>query len=224
MNLVLRIFAGAIDLLQFIFFITLLAFQFITPVGGGITGGISGAVLCWNLSSGVWEGVANAAACLVGGGLVGAGLSFIAGPIGIAIDIALSCTFGVLLIGMLWASGRFSLMAVILGFGSEMMPGLNAFVPAWSLLVHRSIQEYNKKQGSAPSSSRTLGFLATAASMAVPEVKAIAVARAGARYTSIEPATSEQTETPSRIPLPTRNFDGIRPTSNNRSSSYAQAT
>lgn len=216
MNLALRICAGIIDLLQFIFFVVLLAFQFITPVGGGVTGAAAGAYLCYNASSGVISGLVAGLKCAVGGTIVGAGLSAFAAPAGIAIDIALSCTFGVLLVLMLWVTGRFSFMAVILGFGSEMLPGLNAFSPGWSILVHRCIQQYNKKQKGAASSPRTLGFLVQAASTVMPELTVLSAARAGSRYMGAPAAPApEQRQSNSRIPLQTKNFDGIRPANDN---------
>ncbi len=207
----MRLLAGIIDLLQFIFFIVLLAFQFITPYGGAAVGGVSGAVLCWNLSSGVWESIANAALCAAGGGVLGGGLSLVAAPAGIVIDIALSCTFGVLLICFLWASGRFSLMAVMIGFTGEMLPGINGFVPAWSLLVHRCIHQYKTAQKQGVSTSRTsFSILGTAAKL-VPALgggTAAALVRAAPTIASVQ---AQAKSLPDRIAtLPTKNFDGIR--------------
>jgi len=223
MNIALRLFAGVIDLLQFIFFITLLAFQFMTPVGGGVAGAVSGAVLCWNLSTGVWESFANAAACAAGGGALGTGLGFIGAPAAIAIDIAISCTFGVLLILLLWVSGRFSLMATLIGFTSEMLPGINGFVPGWSLLVHRCIQQYKKAQKEGTSTSRTsVGILTTAAKL-VPALGGGTAAALLRKAPAAAPSAKEPSEKSNRIPLQTRNFDGIRPANDNRPQSYAQA-
>lgn len=196
-----------------------------TPVGGGITGAVTGAVLCYNASSGVFEGITNAITCAAGGGLLGGGLSFIAAPAGIAIDIAISCTFGVLLILMLWVSGRFSFMAVVMGFGSEMLPGLNAFVPGWSLLVHRCIQQYKKEQKESGSGSRaSLHFLVNAAKM-VPLAGGGTAAALVRRMPATAPASnsSESQQTSNRVPLQTRNFDGIRPANDNHPQPYAQA-
>lgn len=197
-----------------------------TPVGGGITGAATGAYICWSLSNGVWEGIANAAACATGGGLLGAGLSAFAAPMGIAIDIAISCTFGILLICMLWVTGRFSFMAVVMGFGSEMLPGLNAFVPGWSLLVHRCIQQYKKKQKEEGLPARaTASFLVGAAKM-VPlggGGTAAALTR-HAPATSFTSASRENNQASSRVPLQTRNFDGIRAANDSRPQSHVQTT
>jgi hypothetical protein len=226
MNLALRLFAGAIDLLQFIFFITLLAFQFMTPVGGGITGAAAGAYFCYNASSGVLEGISTAIACAATGGLVGGVLGAIAGPAGIAIDIAISCTFGVLLILFLWASGRFSLMAVVMGFSSELLPGINAFSPGWSMLVHRCIKNYKQTQGKgAATKSATFDFINGALRGEAPSLARFAtrLARrhdeerselAGAAQSRVASAFSGTTEPTDRIPLQTKNFDGIRRSAN----------
>lgn len=159
MNLLLRGFALVIDILQFLFFVVLLGFQVITPVGGGLVGAAGGAVVCWKLSNGVWEGMYNAGACALGGTLGGAALSALATPIGMAIDVAISSTFGVLLILILWISGRFYFMPVALGFSGEMMPGINGFAPLWSILVHRCIKQYERERAATtiqePAPART---------------------------------------------------------------------
>ncbi len=226
MNWALRLFAGAIDLLQFIFFIVLLGFQFITPVGGAAVGGVTGAIVCWKYSSGVWEGIVNAAACSAGGGLLGGALSFIAGPIGIAIDIAISCTFGVLLILLLWVTGRFSLMPVVAGFTGEMLPGINGFMPGWSILVHRSIQQYKLKQKGAGLAKRSaLGVLGSVMGAIPGGRTAAALASPGLSLAthSIGTALAKQPSAPGRVPLQTKNFDGIRPANDNHPRTYAQA-
>ncbi len=222
MNLALRLFAGVIDLLQFIFFITLLAFQFITPVGGGISGAAAGAYLCYNASSGVLEGIMSAIACAAGGGLAGGFLSAFALPVGIAIDIAISCTFGVLLILALWVTGRFSFIAVAMGFSSEMLPGVNAFVPGWSILVHRCIQDYTLKQSGVGLAKRSILSIIGGAAKIVPGAgtaltltKTLSTASRGS--SAILPQQSR-----GRVPLQTKNFDGIRPANDNRPQRYAQ--
>ena len=223
MNLALRLFAGIIDLLQFIFFIVLLAFQFMTPVGGGITGAATGAYVCWSMSGGIMEGIANAAACAAGGGILGAGFSTFAIPAGIAIDIALSGTFGVLLLFTLWVTGRFSFMAIVAGFTGEMLPGINAFIPGWSLLVHRSIKAYKRKQAlkEARGSSKLVSALSIA-SMVPGAGAALRAARPALPAAPITPRAAAQPTT-ARIPLQTRNFDGIKPANDNHPRPYAQA-
>ncbi|MDB5225649.1 MAG: hypothetical protein JWL87_601 [Candidatus Adlerbacteria bacterium] len=183
-----------------------------TPMGGGLTGAATGAYFCYNATSGVISGLLEGFKCAVGGGIVGAGLSAIAIPAGMAIDIAISCTFGVLLILMLWVSGRFSLMAVVMGFSSEMLPGVNAFVPGWSILVHRCIKTYNQTQASGGTGRSKLMTALNVASI-IPGV--------GTALAAVKPivymATHTASATPSNpvhIPLQTRNFDGIRAAAN----------
>lgn len=153
MNLALRIFAAVIDILQFLFFVALLAFQAMTPIGGGVAGAAAGAYLCWNMSSGVWEGVVNATTCALGGGAAASIISAFATPIGMAIDVALTATFGVVLLCLMFVSGRFYFMTVVIGFAAEMMPGVNGFAPAWSIMVHRCISQYNQEQKQSAAAS-----------------------------------------------------------------------
>lgn len=222
MNLALRLFAGVIDLLQFIFFITLLAFQFMTPVGGGITGAAVGAYFCYNATDGVVSAALEGLKCAAGGGLVGAGLSALAIPAGIAIDVAISGTFGVLLILLLWVSGRFSLMAVVIGFSSEMLPGINGFVPGWSLLVHRCIQDYKLKQSGVGLGKRTTLSIIGGAAKMVPGIgSALALTKtlpvAGSTASPVVPQ-----QPGGRVPLQTKNFDGIKHAKDSRPQPYAQ--
>jgi hypothetical protein len=116
-------------------------------------------------------------------------------------------------------------MAVAMGFTSEMLPGLNAFVPGWSLLVHRSIQQYKKKQKGEGSSARTAGSFLLGAAKMVPlggGGTAAALARRAPAANPV-PANLGSAQASSRVPLQTRNFDGIRAANGNRPQSYAQA-
>lgn len=213
MNLLLRLCAGIIDLLQFIFFMVFLAFQVMTPYGGAALGGLTGAGICWNMSSGVFEGAWNAAVCALGGAAAGGIVSAIATPLGMAIDVAISATFGVLLILLLFVTGRFYLMPIAMGFAGEMMPGLNGFAPFWSILVHRCIQQYEQeKSGQKSSMSGSALKLATM----IPGVGG--VAKVAAPVISVaahaaQAANSPQTNT--RTPFTSKNFDGIRPANDN---------
>ena len=225
MNLALRLFAGVIDLLQFILLVVLAGFQFITPVGGGITGAATGAYLCYNATSGVISGVLEGLKCAVGGGLVGAGLSAFALPAGIAIDIAISGTFGALLILMLWVSGRFSFTAVVVGFTGEMLPFVNGFVPGWSLLVHRSIHQYKMEQEEGVSTTRSSISVVSTAARLMPFAGG-GIGAALIRRTPVVAADSvdpKSKQTTNRAPLQTKSFDGIRPANDNRPQPYAQA-
>jgi hypothetical protein len=213
MNWVLRGFAAIIDLLQFLFFILFLGLAAMTPIGGGIVGGTAGATICYNASGNIVSGAVNAVYCAV----VGAGIGTFAAPIGIVIDTALSCTFGVLLIFLLWVSGRFSFMAVMAGFGSEMLPGLNAFMPGWSLLVHRSIQQYKKVHTTA--TPRTFAFLKESYSATMPKIREVANTRAENRYANAPQSAREIVD---HVRTPLKQFaDGIRPANNVHTEPYA---
>lgn len=221
MNLGLRVFAGLIDLLQFLFFVVFLGFQLMTPAGGGAAGAAGGAYACWSLSGGILEGIANAVACAAAGGIGGALLSAFAIPLGIAIDMTLSWTLGLLLIIALVVTGRFSFMAVVAGFTVEMMPGLNAFIPGWSLLVHRSLQAHKLKRQGVGLAGRTMLSVAGSAAGLVPGgsiAKAALKPALGAAAYGISAATTPLRDT-GRVPL--KNFDGIRPASGANPKAYA---
>lgn len=147
MNISLRIFAGLIDFLQFMFFIVFFALQAITPVGGGVAGGAAAAYFCWNASTGVLSGLIAAGKCAVGGVVVGGVLSAFAGPIGMVIDFTLSVALGgALLLGLAYA-GMFYFDIVLVGSLGELLPIFN-FLPFWSNMVHRSIKRKNQLEGS----------------------------------------------------------------------------
>jgi hypothetical protein len=210
MNILLRGFAGIIDLLQFLFFIVFLGLAAMTPVGGGAVGGVTGATICYNASGNVISGAVNAAYCAV----VGAGIGAFAAPIGIVVDTAISCTLGVLLILALAITGRFALFPVIFAFTSELIPGVNAFSPAWSILVHRCIKAHNRKVGtkSKSSVSSALGFITGAAT---PLQINVARQVLQPRQRALDHAST--TSTKAATNLITKNFDGIR-----RPDSHAQ--
>lgn len=224
MNLVLRGLALVIDTLQFLFFVVFLAFQAMTPIGGGIAGGATGAVVCWKFSNGVWEGITNAATCAAGGAVGGAALSALAAPIGMAIDVAISSTFGVLLIALLWTSGRLHLMPVVFGFVAEMTPGINAFVPGWSLLVHRCIQQHKLKERGVGAGGRAgvgaMGVLGGALKLVPGAGVAAAALKPVAAVATYSVGIATPAQTGGRTPLKT--FDGIRP-ANDNAPSYANA-
>lgn len=210
MNAVLRICAGFIDLLQFVLFVVFLAFQAITPVGGTVAGAAAGAVVCWNMSDGIISGVVNGALCAAGGGAAGGIISALATPIGMVIDVAISSTFGVLLILLMWVTGRFYLMPVALGFAGEMMPGINGFAPFWSILVHRCIHMHNmESRGVGTTARNTMGILEAVSSLAPGgTVAKTALRPALAMAGNTAAATVGASRDSSRTPL--KNFDGIR--------------
>ncbi|HEV7449074.1 MAG TPA: hypothetical protein VGP13_00855 [Candidatus Paceibacterota bacterium] len=227
MNIALRLFAGFIDLLQFLFFVVFLAFQVLTPAGGAATAGAAGAILCWNLSSGAWQSAVNAASCLVGGGVLGFGMGALGGPIGIAVDTAISCTFGLLLIICLALSGRLRFMPLLFSFTGEMTPVVNAFVPAWSILVHRCIKAHDQKLGTKATARSVLSFITggSSAAFGIPAMAGLAAQIVAPRGKAFEDAKKKGAETPLRVPLISKSFDGIRKPANDnvQQKPYAQA-
>lgn len=120
-------FAVLLDFLQGAFAMFFVVLQAVTPVGGGL----AAAGFCYAASSNVVSGAYNALACAV----VGAGVSAYAVPIGGAIDVVLSITFGVALIAVLAFSGMFYPGVVIGSFMGETIPLLNAVFPGWTLMA-----------------------------------------------------------------------------------------
>jgi hypothetical protein len=138
-------FAVFIDALQALFALLFTTLQFATPVGGGIGGALAAGYYCWSVSSGIFSGITNAAACATAGGTVGAGISALAVPIGGAVDVMISIVLGGALIAALAFSGMFYPGTVIGGFIGEQIPFLDALVPGWTLMALRCVQL--KKKG-----------------------------------------------------------------------------
>jgi hypothetical protein len=112
-------------------------------------------------------------------------------------------------------------MAVVAGFTVEMMPGLNAFIPGWSLLVHRSLQAHKIKRQGVGLAGRTMLSVAGSAAGLVPGgsiAKAALKPALGAAAYGISAATTPLRDT-GRVPL--KNFDGIRPASGANPKAYA---
>lgn len=146
MKYLLLLPAFLLDLLQFAFMIVFAVLQFMTPVGGGVTGAAIAATYCYNASTGIISGIWNGIACAAGGGLAGAGLSAFAIPIGAAVDVALSITIGGGIIALLAFEGMFYPQIIIKGFLGEVTPFMN-FLPFWSWMVWRCMREKNKEDG-----------------------------------------------------------------------------
>lgn len=222
MNVTLRIFAGFIDLLQFVFFVVFLAFQVMTPYGGAAIGGVTGAYVCWSMSDGIVNGIVNGAACALGIGAVGGIVSAIATPVGMAIDVAISATFGTLLLLSMWVTGRFYLMPVALGFSGELLPGINAFVPGWSLLVHRCIQQHAMQEQGVGRAGRALSLLGSMGSVVPGTAVATKALKPALAAATMAAQALPSRDTQGRTPL--KNFEGIRPANDNAPrTSYAKA-
>jgi hypothetical protein len=145
MRYALLIPALILDGLQAMFALIFLALQAITPVGAGAGAGIGAAAFCWKNSSGVIDGAINAVACGVGGAGVGAALSALATPIGMAIDVTLSIVVGGTLIMALAMSGMFYPGVILSAFMGEVVPFFNV-LPFWTAMTWRCIQLKKKKE------------------------------------------------------------------------------
>lgn len=131
-------FAVFIDFLQGMFFLAFVALQFITPVGGGVGGALAAGYYCWKMSTGILSGISNAAACAAAGGVVGAGASAFAIPLGTAFDVVISFVFGGALILLLIFNRMYYPMPTVIGFIMESIPVFN-IIPAWTLMTLRCI-------------------------------------------------------------------------------------
>src|SRR5690348_14498274 len=97
----LILFAMFIDGFQAMLMLGFTAMQFITPVGGGISGALAG---CYANAS-AWYDVAGCIKGATPGGILGAGVSAFAVPLGMGVDIAISLTFGAGLVLLLAWTG-----------------------------------------------------------------------------------------------------------------------
>lgn len=131
-------FALLIDFIQGMFMLAFTVMQFITPIGGGVSGALAG---CYANASGWYD----AAGCIKGaffGGAIGTGVSAFAIPLGMGIDVAISVTLGGALILVLGWMGMFYPGPIISAFIGESIP-LFDILPGWTLLVWRCLS--NKK-------------------------------------------------------------------------------
>lgn len=145
MKYLLLLPAAFLDFLQFMFFLAFLALQAITPAGGGVGGAAAGAAFCYNASTGVISGLIEGAKCAVGAGLIGAGASAFAVPLGMAVNATLSLAFGGALLLLLAFSGMFYLDLVIAGFFGEAVPFIN-FFPIWTGITWACIRRKSKEE------------------------------------------------------------------------------
>lgn len=192
------------------FFAVFLALQGVTPIGGGVGGALTGAVVCWNATSGVWA-IVEAVKCALGGGIIGAGLNAFAVPLGIVIDYALSIVFGTPLILMLAMSGMFYPGAIIKGFLGESIPILN-FLPFWSIMVHVCITRKKQESGESVGLMSSLLLLTTQTpAQRVSSATAVAERVGGRLSTQRYNEVSESQPAPTRERVPLKNFSDIRP-------------
>lgn len=130
-----------LDSIQMLAMAAFFALQFATPLGAAVGGGLGGALLCYNLSTGIWEGIKNAAACAFGGAVVGA----FSIPIGVVIVNALSLTAGVIILIGLATSGMFYTRIVVSRFLFEAAPFFG-FLPMWTNMVWASIKQKEREE------------------------------------------------------------------------------
>ncbi len=144
-------FALIIDFIQAMMMFAFAAMQFITPIGGGISGAFAAGWYCWSTSTGILSGISSAASCFVAGGVVGAGVSAFAIPIGMAVDVTISITLGGALVIALAYMGMFYPGTVLSVFIGESIPLLD-ILPGWTLMTWRclhkkSLEEKDKRKG-----------------------------------------------------------------------------
>ncbi len=211
MKYLLLLPAFLLDLLQFAFMITFAVLQFMTPIGGGVAGAAVAATYCYNASTGIISGIWNGIACAAGGGLVGAGLSAFAIPIGAAVDVALSITIGGGIIALLAFEGMFYPQIIIKGFLGEVTPFMN-FLPFWSWMVWKCMREKNKEDGMRAGTTKQAFSFVTAGGDDASGLKHNAKAGAQRRFAPAVALEKEiQTKEKSRPPLLPNRFNDIRP-------------
>ncbi len=207
MKYALLIPAIILDTVQFLLGWALIALQFSTPGGGAIAGGLTGALFCWNTSTGVISGIFEAAKCAIPGAFLGTALATFATPIGMAMDVALSITVGGGIILMLGMNGAFHPKIILPRMLGEVMPFFN-FLPIWTNMVWRCLQETRKAKGG---SGVGLALNFVTASKNSPNGS---VFQFGARAMAQQRQATQQPQTPAknspRVPLVTRQFSDIR--------------
>lgn len=211
MKYLLLLPAFLLDLLQFAFMITFAVLQFMTPIGGGVAGAAVAATYCYNASTGIISGIWNGIACAAGGGLVGAGLSAFAIPIGAAVDVALSITIGGGIIALLAFEGMFYPQIIIKGFLGEVTPFMN-FLPFWSWMVWKCMREKKKEDGMRAGTVDQARSFKTAEGDGPWGLKQNASIRAKSRFAPVEKFDTkvhEKVREAFRTPLP--RFSDIRP-------------
>jgi len=150
----LILFALFIDGLQAMLMLTFTVMQFITPVGGGALGGITAAAYCYNATTGFFSALLAGAKCAVGGTVVGAGVSAFAVPLGMGVDVAISITFGGVLVMALAWMGMFYPGTVLGTFLGESIPFLDV-LPGWTLMTWRCISKKNAEEKAAAAKKET---------------------------------------------------------------------
>lgn len=135
-----------LDLLQGGLALFFVALQLVTPVGGGI----GAAGFCYAVSSSVVSGIVNALTCAA----IGTGASAYAVPIGGAVDMVLSFTFGAALIALLAFSGMFYPGIVVGSFIGESIPLFDAIFPGWTLMAWRCVRNKSREEAVRSKASR----------------------------------------------------------------------
>ncbi len=145
--------------------------QFITPVGGGITGAFAAGWYCFKASTGIIAGISNGIACGTAGGIVGAGVSAFAVPIGVGVDIAISITLGGILVMALAWMGMFYPGTVLGAFLGESIPFLDV-LPGWTLMVWRCLSKKKAEEKAAKTKEAPTAVSFSAPSQAFDGIRA----------------------------------------------------
>lgn len=223
MNWALRIFAAAVDFFQFLIFVVFAALQFITPIGGAAAGGVGAARYCWSASEGIISGAYAAAKCALYGAGAGGVLSAFAIPIGMAIDVLLTMTFGAAIILGLAVAGKFHAQTVIASFLGETIPLVN-WLPFWSIMVHRCIAQSEAGEESGGMFSTAFKFATGASTGGAASLAGAATGMARTRYQGA-PQQAQKDQPVSRAPALLNRIpsDVRRPANDNTPQSYANA-
>lgn len=159
MKYTLLIPAIILDFVQFMLGMIFIALQFMTPVGGAVAGGLTGALYCWNTSTGIISGVLSAAQCGLYGTVLGTALTTFATPLGAAIDVALSITVGGGILLLLGFNGMFYPQIVVQRALGEIMPFFS-FLPIWTNLVWACLREKQKETQKPGTVATAVNFIA----------------------------------------------------------------
>lgn len=218
-----------LDFLQMVFLIVFIVMQFITPVGGGVTGALAAGTYCWSTSSGIISGITSFVSCAAAGGIVGAGVSAFATPIGVAVDVMLSLTLGAGILVLLAFQGMFYPSIIMRGFVAELMPFWN-FLPMWTTTTWRCIKEKENREAAPESgvAGKALGAVAGMAALAVPggSVARTMLGRATRQFAAAGQALESKPREERRASLLPNRFADItprKPANDNNPQSYAQA-
>ena len=197
-----------------------LALQTIGPVLGAAGGAATGALYCWNTSTGsIISSIRDSAHCAGQGVVWGASLSVMGLPLGVGMgmitDFCISITFGLFLILALAFSGMYYPAYLFGGGLFELIPGFNV-LPGWTALAVyctlRKMKEERELEGNTATALATITSPKTITGRMLGGVTALRQQNAE-RQQTVRMGTNNITNTQER-PGTNRNFqsvDGISP-------------